>query len=129
MTYQQFLNKQMKRALSLSKEAEAIKILVLELSGLDGAAFFLQLNQELPKDEEEKYLKAIAKTYGQILTQPRTYQGSFWHKDIYPNQVWLDGLYMAMPFYALYETKMNDCKNIQDIINQYKRVYSAVERG
>lgn len=59
MTYQQFLNKQMKRALSLSKEAEAIKILVLELSGLDGAAFFLQLNQELPKDEEEKYLKAI----------------------------------------------------------------------
>lgn len=74
------------------------------------------------KTKKEKYLKAIAKTYGQILTQPRTYEGNFWHKDIYPNQVWLDGLYMAMPFYALYETKMNDCKNIQDIINQYKLV-------
>ncbi len=72
--------------------------------------------------KKEKYLKAIAKTYGQILTQPRTYEGSFWHKDIYPNQVWLDGLYMAMPFYAMYEKEMNNYKNIDDIINQYKTV-------
>lgn len=61
MTYQAFLNKQMKRAESLGKEREAIKILVLELSGLDGAEFFLKLNQELGADEEKRYIAAIDK--------------------------------------------------------------------
>ena len=42
--------------------------------------------------KEEKYSKAIELTYSQILTHPRTKEGNFWHKEIYPNQVWLDGL-------------------------------------
>ena len=41
---------------------------------------------------KEKYRKAIETLYGQILRQPRTPEGNFWHKKIYPNQVWLDGL-------------------------------------
>lgn len=40
----------------------------------------------------------------QLVHQPRTYDGGFWHKGIYPNQMWLDGLYMAGPFYAHYGT-------------------------
>ena len=44
---------------------------------------------------KEKYRKAIDTLYGQLLRQPRTHEGNFWHKAIYPNQVWLDGLYMA----------------------------------
>ena len=36
--------------------------------------------------------------YGQLKGQPRTSEGNFWHKKIYPNQVWLDGLYMGQPF-------------------------------
>ena len=48
--------------------------------------------------------KAIDTLYGQILCQPRTPEGSFWHKAIYPNQVWLDGLYMAQVFYTRYTT-------------------------
>ena len=42
---------------------------------------------------KEKYRKAIDLIYSQIKLMPRTAEGSFWHKDIYPNQVWLDGLY------------------------------------
>lgn len=61
MTYQAFLNKQMKRADSLGKEREAIKLLVLELSGLDGANFFLKLTEELPLEEEKRFLTAIDK--------------------------------------------------------------------
>lgn len=61
MTYQAFLNKQMKRADSLGKEREAIKLLVLELSGLDGANFFLKLTEELPVEEEKRFLTAIDK--------------------------------------------------------------------
>ncbi len=38
----------------------------------------------------------------QIGEQPRTKEGGFQHKDVYPNQMWLDGLYMAQPYYAEY---------------------------
>lgn len=48
---------------------------------------------------KEKYRKAIDLIYSQIKLMPRTAEGSFWHKNIYPNQVWLDGLYMCQPFY------------------------------
>ena len=47
-----------------------------------------------------KYLKAATALREQLKTHPRTSEGSFWHKKIYPNQVWLDGLYMGQPFYA-----------------------------
>ena len=52
---------------------------------------------------EEKYRKAADFLRAQLGKQPRTAEGNFWHKAIYPNQVWLDGIYMAQPFYALYE--------------------------
>ena len=71
---------------------------------------------------EEKYKKAIEYTYEHIKDQPRTYEGSFWHKDIYPNQVWLDGLFMANVFYMRYETEMNGCKNYNDIKKQFSLV-------
>lgn len=71
---------------------------------------------------EEKYLKAIELTYSQILTHPRTFEGNFWHKKIYPNQVWLDGLFMAQPFYTKYETFLNGKKNYSDIKHQFEIV-------
>ena len=52
------------------------------------------------------------------LTQPRTKEGNFWHKDIYPWQVWLDGTYMAQPFYMEYETRFN---KMQGCIDSYKQ--------
>ena len=54
---------------------------------------------------DEKYRRAIDTIRSQLLTQPRTKEGNFWHKDIYPWQVWLDGTYMAQPFYMEYETR------------------------
>ncbi len=71
---------------------------------------------------EEKYKKAIELSYSQILTHPRTKEGNFWHKKIYPNQVWLDGLYMMQVFYMRYETVFNGYKNYQDIKRQYQNV-------
>ena len=76
---------------------------------------------------KEKYRRAIDTLYGQILRQPRTHEGNFWHKAIYPNQVWLDGLYMAQVFYARYTTEFENGKNYGDILNQFatvrKRMY------
>lgn len=68
---------------------------------------------------KEKYRKAIDLIYTQVLTQPRNREGSFWHKLIYPTQIWLDGLYMCQPFYVEYETRFNDCKNYPDIFKQF----------
>ena len=75
---------------------------------------------------EEKYNKAIEMCYQQILTHPRTKEGNFWHKKIYPNQVWLDGLYMMQVFYTRYETERNKFKNYSDIVEQFKNVYDIM---
>lgn len=76
--------------------------------------------------KEEKYSKAIEMVYEQVKTHPRTKEGNFWHKKIYPNQVWLDGLYMMQPFYTRYETERNKMHNYADIVRQYKNVYSLM---
>lgn len=71
---------------------------------------------------KEKYRKAIDLVYSQIEKMPRTKEGNFWHKNIYPEQVWLDGLYMCQPFYMEYETRFNGKKNCGDIYNQFSNV-------
>lgn len=73
--------------------------------------------------KKEKYKKAAELLYSQLLTQPRTELGNFWHKKIYPHQVWLDGLYMAQVFYTRYETEFNGGKNYADIVKQFQNVY------
>ncbi len=71
---------------------------------------------------EERFKKAINNIFYQLKVQPRTKTGNFWHKGRYPYQVWLDGLYMAQPFYAEYETLFNKKENYSDIFNQFKNV-------
>ena len=71
---------------------------------------------------KEKYRKAIETLHGQILRQPRTKEGNFWHKAIYPNQVWLDGLYMAQVFYTRYTTEFEECRGYEDILRQFRTV-------
>lgn len=68
---------------------------------------------------KEKYLKAAKLLREQLRTHPRTQQGSFWHKKIYPSQVWLDGLYMAQPFYAEYAMLSHDDEAFNDIASQF----------
>ncbi len=75
---------------------------------------------------KEKYRRAIETIYSQVKTQPRTAAGNFWHKAIYPNQVWLDGMYMGQPFYMQYEVKYNNCENCMDSFNQFMNVYKIM---
>lgn len=71
---------------------------------------------------KEKYRKAIELVRSQLSTMPRTPEGNFWHKLIYPNQVWLDGIYMALPFYMEYEKRFDAQKDCQDICRQIANV-------
>ena len=71
---------------------------------------------------EEKYRKALDLVRTQLDNMPRTKEGSFWHKEIYPNQVWLDGPYMAEPFYMRYETRFRNGEKCGDVLLQFKNV-------
>jgi unsaturated rhamnogalacturonyl hydrolase len=69
--------------------------------------------------EKPKYKKAADILRAQLQTHPRTREGSFWHKKIYPWQVWLDGLYMAQPFYAEYAMQFQEDTAFNDIARQF----------
>lgn len=68
---------------------------------------------------KEKYKKAIQLLRGQLFTHPRTKEGGFWHKEIYPWQMWLDGLYMGQPFYAEYAQVFGEDTIFNDVTRQF----------
>ena len=68
---------------------------------------------------KEKYKKAIDHIRTQFNDHPRTKEGGFWHKKIYPWQVWLDGLYMGQPFYAEYAKWARQDTVFDDIARQF----------
>ena len=76
---------------------------------------------------KEKYRKAMDELYEQIQEHPRTPEGGFWHKKIYPDQMWLDGLYMMQPFYAGYTSRYvpeeQKAANYADIAHQFTLIY------
>lgn len=67
---------------------------------------------------QERYRKAIQRLREQLRRQPRTKDGGFWHKKIYPHQMWLDGIYMAGPFYAEYASLFGGPQDFDDIARQ-----------
>jgi unsaturated rhamnogalacturonyl hydrolase len=73
---------------------------------------------------EEKYRIAIEKLMDQLRNHPRTKTNGFWHKQIYPWQMWLDGLYMQAPFYAEYAVNYGDASYFDDIEHQFTLIES-----
>jgi unsaturated rhamnogalacturonyl hydrolase len=71
---------------------------------------------------KDKYLKAATTLRDQLRTHPRTKEGGFWHKKTYPYQMWLDGLYMAEPFYAEYANLAHEDTAFNDIASQFIRM-------
>lgn len=68
--------------------------------------------------KEKKYLKALETLRDQARNQPRTSEGGFWHKKIYPYQMWLDGIYMASPFLAQYAKEFNEPRLFDEVVKQ-----------
>jgi unsaturated rhamnogalacturonyl hydrolase len=57
-----------------------------------------------------------------LKTHPRTKEGGFWHKNRYPHQMWLDGLFMGSPFYAEYGRTFNEPAIFDDVAQQIRLV-------
>lgn len=76
---------------------------------------------------EERYRAVLDTLFVQLQNHPRNDDGGFWHKKVYPHQMWLDGLYMAEPFYAEYIVRtMGESESFEelkaDIVNQFVAV-------
>lgn len=104
---------------TMVNEDGTIKMYKLHEYSLDrvNSGKFLFRIYEQTKDP--KYKKALALLRSQFDGHPRNADGGFWHKKIYPNQVWLDGVYMGAPFYAEYAYRNNEVNVYADVINQF----------
>ena len=73
--------------------------------------------------KDEKYLIALKTLRRQFDDFPRTQSGGFWHKKIYPNQMWLDGLYMGQPFYTRYTVEFEGGNKLNDVAYQFELLH------
>ena len=90
-----------------------------EENSLDEVALGRELLLLYGRTRKPQYYKAAEIVRHQLEVQPRTPSGGFWHKQKYPNQMWLDGLYMAEPFYAQYAAMFEETKDFDDIAHQF----------
>lgn len=72
----------------------------------------------LDRTGDKRYRKALHLLREQLKTQPRTNSNGFWHKQIYPYQMWLDGIYMAGPFLAEYARRFDEPATFEDVVRQ-----------
>ena len=84
------------------------------LDNVRTAKFILRMHNIAPTKGTEKALKTLFK---QLVNQPRTQEGVYWHKAIYANQVWLDGIFMGLPFYCNYAVQTMKPKKAEKYLN------------
>jgi len=89
---------------------------------LDEVAMGRQLLLLYGVTQDVKYYKAATLLRKQLEAQPHNASGGFWHKGIYPDQMWLDGLYMAEPFYAQYAAMFQEPQDFAQITRQFSLV-------
>ena len=84
------------------------------LDNVRTAKFILRMHNLFPTKGTEKALKTLFK---QLQNQPRTKEGVYWLKAIYANQVWLDGIFMGLPFYCNYAVQTMKPKKAEKYLN------------
>lgn len=78
---------------------------------------------------DPRYLKTAEHLAGQLSTHPRTAAGNYWHKKRYPHQVWLDGLYMGLPFQIEYGLAKGREDLIGDALRQFSTALAVTKDG
>lgn len=74
---------------------------------------------------DPRYLAAAKHLAGQLRDHPRIAAGNYWHKKRYPHQVWLDGLYMGLPFQIEYAQATGRTELIDDALRQFSTALAA----
>jgi len=95
--YYDYIKRDIDQLVSAEGNIKTYSIQEYNLDQINPGRTFFSLYRATGND---RYKKAAYLLREQLRGQPRTSEGGFWHKKIYPYQMWLDGIYMALPFYA-----------------------------
>jgi len=91
------------------------------LDNINPGIFLLDIYKKNGSNQFKIALDTLRK---QLQKHPRTSEGGFWHKNSYPNQMWLDGIYMGSRFYASYEVKYNAGSQLDDVVKQFTLIHA-----
>ena len=110
----EYLNEYPKTMIDEKGNITGYKYEDFNLDNVRTAKFILRMHNIAPTKGTEKALKTLFK---QLVNQPRTKEGVYWHKAIYANQVWLDGIFMGLPFYCNYAVQTMKPKKAEKYLN------------
>ena len=106
-----------------TEEIRTYKREEFQLDALNPGKTLLALWLTVTNPDQPRLFKACVLLLHQMDDQPRTPDGGFWHKQRYTNQMWLDGIYMAAPFYAqMSRFKRNPKANFDDVAKQIQLI-------
>lgn len=114
--YQQVLHKVTASFITEDGDIRGYDIEKYNIDAIKPGRAVLRLHQQTGED---KYKKAAALLNKQLEKHPRTSEGAFWHKLSYPHQLWLDGVYMGMPFLAEYTTLFENGKHLEEVVKEF----------
>jgi rhamnogalacturonyl hydrolase YesR len=80
----------------------------------------LMLLRLVDRRGEARFQSAADLVASQFESHPQTSEGAFWHKQVYPHQLWLDGLYMGMPFLAAVGQRRSDETALAHAVNEFQ---------
>lgn len=119
--YFEYIRKDLNQYVKEDGSIRTYKSEELNLDNLPPGRALLTAYQQTQPDKE-KYKKAADLLWKQLEEQPKTKEGGYWHKKRYPNQMWLDGLFMAEPFAAEYSQLFNHPEHFDDIARQFELI-------
>jgi unsaturated rhamnogalacturonyl hydrolase len=78
---------------------------------------------------QRRYALASRRLFSQLERHPRIPAGNYWHKKRYPHQVWLDGLYMGLPFQVEHALMHGEREPVVDAISQFESALDLTDAG
>ena len=114
--WQQVLSQVIDSFITEDGEIRTYKLSNYNIDSLNTGNMLLREYQRNPKPAHKLALDLLRK---QLSEHPRTSEGAFWHKKIYPHQLWLDGVYMGMPFLANYTKAFEQGHAFDEVVKEF----------
>ena len=114
--YREYVRRNMDRVVNPDGTIRTYELDEFNLDQINQGRLLFALHE---RTRDMRYRRAADLLREQLRRQPRTREGGFWHKQIYPHQMWLDGLYMAGPFYAQFARTYGDSVAFDDVAKQF----------
>jgi unsaturated rhamnogalacturonyl hydrolase len=114
--YRDYVRRNMDRVVNANGTIRTYELDEFNLDQINQGRLLFALHE---RTRDARYRRAAELLREQLRRQPRTREGGFWHKQIYPHQMWLDGLYMTGPFYAQFAQTFGDSAAFDDVAKQF----------